>query len=109
MPTDAFPLIVSRGSIKFWGEGEELKQAFREIYRVLAPGGTTLIGSSLGTPEMQAAIEEKMQRYNPSWVKERKAGGSCFRYDERLKLFEELRIPCRIESDETGTWLVISK
>jgi ubiquinone/menaquinone biosynthesis C-methylase UbiE len=109
LPSDTYPLIVSRGSIKFWGDCGELTQAFKEIYRVLAPGGKTLIGNSLGPPEMQAAIEEKMKIYNPAWVEERKSGKSCFSFEERKKILDALEIPYQIVDDDSGTWFVLQK
>ena len=37
-------VIVSRGSFPFWGDADEKRQGFAEIYRVLKPGGTAYIG-----------------------------------------------------------------
>ena len=109
LPADSFPLVVSRGSIKFWGNAEELAQAFRELYRVLQSGGTTLIGNSLGPPEMEAAITEKMKLYNPGWKKTHGADGNCFTMQERSVILGTLGIPHRIEDDETGSWIVMRK
>jgi len=36
--------IVSRGSFHFWGDRDDRRKAFAEIYRVLAPGGVAYIG-----------------------------------------------------------------
>lgn len=108
-PSDTYPLIVSRGSIKFWGNADELKQAFREIYRVLKPGGTTLIGNSLGPPEMEEAITEKMKIYNPGWKKTHWHNGISFTMRERSDLLESLAIPHRLEEDDSGSWIVMMK
>ncbi|MFO8014396.1 MAG: class I SAM-dependent methyltransferase [Phycisphaerae bacterium] len=37
-------VVVSRGSFHFWGDRDERKKGFAEIYRVLAPGGVAYIG-----------------------------------------------------------------
>jgi ubiquinone/menaquinone biosynthesis C-methylase UbiE len=53
-------LIVSRGSFLFW---ENTYQAFREIYRVLKPGGVAFIGGGMGraiTPEQKEVIKKKV-------------------------------------------------
>ncbi len=57
---DTYDLIVSRGSFLFW---ENTYQAFREIYRVLKPGGVAFIGGGMGraiTPEQKEVIEQKV-------------------------------------------------
>jgi ubiquinone/menaquinone biosynthesis C-methylase UbiE len=109
LPSDTFPLIVSRGSIKFWGDESELRQAFSEIYRVLAHGGTTLIGNSLGPPEMEAAITEKMKVYNPEWRKTHGFNGINFTMAERSAILKDLCIPHRILEDESGSWIMMNK
>ncbi len=109
LPSNSVPLIVSRGSIRFWGDTEELRQAFGELYRVLAPGGKTLIGNSLGPPEMEKAIVEKMKAYNPQWVEDHHQNGCHFSFEERKTILDELGIPYGIEDDETGTWFVMTK
>ena len=55
-------LIVSRGSFLFW---ENTAQAFREIYRVLKPGGVAFVGGGMGraiAPEKKEAIKLKVER-----------------------------------------------
>jgi ubiquinone/menaquinone biosynthesis C-methylase UbiE len=57
---NTYDLVISRGSFIFW---ENTLQAFREIYRVLKPGGVAFIGGGMGryiTPEQKAAIELKV-------------------------------------------------
>jgi ubiquinone/menaquinone biosynthesis C-methylase UbiE len=57
LPDNSINLAVSRGSIFFW---EDLPQAFREIYRVLAPGGWTYIGGGFGNRELKEVIKNRM-------------------------------------------------
>jgi ubiquinone/menaquinone biosynthesis C-methylase UbiE len=61
-PDGAADLIVSRGSFLFW---ENTALGFREIYRVLKPGGVAFIGGGMGraiTPEKKEAIKLKVQQ-----------------------------------------------
>lgn len=57
-------LVVSRGSIPFWSE---LPQAFREIWRVLRPGGHAVVGGGMGTAAMRQAIFAQMKQRDPVW------------------------------------------
>jgi len=55
-------LVISRGSFPFW---TNTAQAFREIYRVLKPGGVAFVGGGMGraiTPEEKAIIKEKVEK-----------------------------------------------
>ena len=59
---ETFDLIISRGSFLFW---ENLPKAFREINRVLKPGGVAFIGGGMGramTPGKKAAIKLKVEQ-----------------------------------------------
>jgi SAM-dependent methyltransferase len=59
---DTYDLIISRGSYLFW---ENTFQAFREIYRVLKPGGVAFIGGGMGrsiTPGKKAEIKMKVEQ-----------------------------------------------
>jgi len=55
---ESFDLVISRGSMPFWNDQ---KKAFSEIYRVLARGGRSFIGGSLGSPAMRVEITAKMK------------------------------------------------
>jgi ubiquinone/menaquinone biosynthesis C-methylase UbiE len=58
----AIDLVISRGSFPFWNN---TAQAFREIYRVLKPGGVAFVGGGMGraiTPEKKAAIKQKVEK-----------------------------------------------
>ncbi|MBN1906998.1 MAG: class I SAM-dependent methyltransferase [Deltaproteobacteria bacterium] len=57
LPDNSINLAVSRGSVFFW---EDLPQAFREIYRILAPGGWSYIGGGFGNRELKESIKGKM-------------------------------------------------
>lgn len=58
----AADLIISRGSFPFW---TNTAKAFREIHRVLKPGGVAFVGGGMGraiTPEKKAAIKKKVEQ-----------------------------------------------
>lgn len=101
-------LIVSRGSMFFW---DDLKSAFREIYRVLAPGGCTYIGGGFGSLELREKVVAEMLKRNPAWdcyAKKKTDGDGAARFG---KMFRELGCDdsYRIIDDETGFWVVLSK
>ncbi|WP_448871051.1 class I SAM-dependent methyltransferase [Desulfobulbus propionicus] len=80
LPDGSVDLIISRGSIFFW---DDLPQAFREIYRVLAPGGKTFIGGGFGS----AALKESIRRQ----MADRNQGKDQFGQKMRTNLGPEMR------------------
>jgi ubiquinone/menaquinone biosynthesis C-methylase UbiE len=58
IPDGSVNLAVSRGSVFFW---EDLPGAFREIYRILAPGGWSWIGGGFGSREIRESIVAQME------------------------------------------------
>ena len=105
-----FSLIVSRGSIPFWGEGDAMKKALTEIYRVLQPGGTAMIGGSLGTPAMREAIIAKMKEH-PEWHGPGPGPGFCRSddYEVRDRMLTEAGIPHRMDCGDCGQWIFLNK
>ncbi len=108
LPDDSFDLIISRSSLGFWGGPEELKQAYRELYRILKPGGTTLIGSSLGTPEIEAEIIEKMRIHDPLWPNRNKSKKNGITYEGHSQILAEIGIQHKI-IEKIGTWICMEK
>jgi SAM-dependent methyltransferase len=64
LPDASVDLVISRGSVPFW---DELGTAFREIMRVLKPGGRAHVGGGLGDPKTRDAIRERMEKEYPEW------------------------------------------
>ncbi|MFZ7110472.1 MAG: class I SAM-dependent methyltransferase [Desulfatiglandales bacterium] len=100
-------LIVSRGSMFFW---DDLKEAFQEIFRVLARGGATYIGGGFGSRELRERVIEEMLKRDPEWdcyAKKKADENDLQRFRE---MFEEIGVGAyRIIDDETGFWIVLKK
>ncbi len=99
-------LIVSRGSYLFW---EDQEKAFRELYRVLATGGMTYIGSGLGSKEQRKAIHEEMDRIYGGWESPRSKPNSSLETEEYRKMFDRLGWKYSIRDDDEGRWFIIRK
>lgn len=59
LPDNSVDLVFSRGSIWFWNDRVK---GIREIYRVLRPGGSAMIGGGLGSKYPEWARREFMRR-----------------------------------------------
>lgn len=55
---DFADLIFSRGSLFFW---KDLASAFREIHRVLKPGGAGYIGGGWGSASVQKEVKKRFK------------------------------------------------
>ncbi|AKB16966.1 MULTISPECIES: class I SAM-dependent methyltransferase [unclassified Methanosarcina] len=99
-------LIVSRGSVFFW---KDLPVAFREISRVLAPGGQAWIGGGFGTKELKLKISEKMVEIDPDWHTASKKRLSPAMIRTIRETGERTEIPCRVVKDDSGFWVVLNK
>lgn len=102
---ESIDLITSRGSMFFW---ENRVQAFKEIYRVLKPGGYAYLGGGFGNKSLKDEIDREMLSRDPMWlenVKRRK--GSEANYEEELR---KAKIDnYHMINDERGFWIIIHK
>ena len=100
-------LIVSRGSIYFW---EDRPQAFREIERVLRPGGAAFVGGSFGTAALRNDIFREMRLRNPDWDRDvaRRSGGATPDLLRR-ELVASGVAHSRVREEEAGLWVEIRK
>jgi len=100
-------LMVSRGSIFFW---ENRPKAFKEIYRVLAPGGITYIGGGFGTSELKKQITETMVKTKKDWrefVKKNTGKQNIETFNQEL---HSAGIPdFEIIKSDAGLWIVIRR
>lgn len=101
-------LVVSRGSVMFW---DDLPRAFREIWRVLAPGGHVWLGGGLGSPAMREAICRQMAGRHPAWAKGTppppRPGTDPDTHAQMLRAAGIDRFS--IEAEETGHWIRFGK
>jgi len=104
---DTASLIVSRGSLFFW---EDRVRAFREIERVLRPGGVAFVGGSFGTAALRDRIFAQMRRRNPNWDRDvaRRSGQAT--HDQLRRELAASAVACsRIREEEAGFWVEIRK
>ena len=100
-------LIVSRGSIGFWGA---YHQAFQEIYRVLAPGGKAFVGSGLGNRETKKNIDRQMKQRDPDWPHSIKRSQHSVSTQEFLGIFKDVGFSAQvIENEDEGRWFILEK
>ena len=100
-------LVVSRGSWFFW---DDLGGAFREIQRVLAPGGSAYIGGGFGTALLKDRIAAAMRSRSPDW--DRRVQGRM-RKNNPDRVRDELMhagiTAYLLIQDESGFWVIIRR
>lgn len=99
-------LIISRGSLLFW---KDKKKAFKEIYRILAPGGIAYIGGGFGTIELKRKIDKEMQQRDQCWRQNmnKKVDKTNIDYEAILKAVEIENY--QVISNEANKWIVIKR
>ncbi|MGD9948491.1 MAG: class I SAM-dependent methyltransferase [Desulfobulbus sp.] len=111
LPDGSVDLIISRGSIFFW---DDLPQAFREIHRVLTPGGKTFIGGGFGSVALKQSIRNQMAARNQG----KDQFGQKMRTNlgpEMRRRFEECLQAAEInnftilQDEEIGLWIMMHK
>ncbi len=104
-PDQSIDLVISRGSVFFW---DDLKKAFQEIYRVLAPGGMTFIGGGFGSEKLKEEIEKKMAERNDGRNDKPFHRMKNFASGNFREILNELNIPFRVKQD-SGFWIIMKK
>lgn len=106
LPDASVDLVVSRGSVFFWGD---LHRAFSEVYRILAPGGRTYVGGGFGSASLLEAVSAEMRRENPDWQAFREKNLGPGNKKRIGGVIAELGFPHTIVSDESGFWIMMEK
>ncbi|GIM29274.1 hypothetical protein CPJCM30710_19400 [Clostridium polyendosporum] len=104
---ESINLVISRALESFWADIEKI---FKEIYRVLTPGGTAYIGGRLGISELKDQVPSKMKKRN----KEGKGGIIKKLNDNPIAIIEKALYQAEIKSfainmDESGVWVTIRR
>ncbi|MDR7666703.1 class I SAM-dependent methyltransferase [Methanosarcina sp. Z-7115] len=99
-------LIISRGSVFFW---DDLPVAFKEIARVLAPGGQAWVGGGFGTKELRTQISERMFDIDSEWHANSKERLSPENLQTIKEAGRQTDVPCHVVQDDSGFWMVLSK
>lgn len=103
---DSADLIISRGSVFFW---DDLDTAFREICRVLKPGGKTFIGGGFGNRELRDSISAEMIRKNPDWKEFNRKNISPDNAERFGSILDGIGVPdYEIACGDEGLWVVIT-
>ncbi|MFA5397916.1 MAG: class I SAM-dependent methyltransferase [Methanogenium sp.] len=107
LDADSTDLIISRGSMFFW---DDIHTAFREIYRILKPGGKTYIGGGFGNAMLRNEISAAMIKKNPDWKEFNKKNISPENLERFRAMLNDIGVPEyeMILGDE-GFWIVITK
>lgn len=100
-------LVVSRGSMRFW---RNRPAAFREIRRILKPGGRGYVGGGLGSRELAEEINREMVRRGAEWrnkptPKVRKKDTAEWRVIMEKAGFARYEVI----RDDSGSWICFEK
>lgn len=107
LPDGCADLVISRGSMIFW---EDQEAAFREIYRILAPGGCTYVGTGLGSTELREQIRAKMRSADPGWPRRLLENSLALSTPAYRTLFQSLGWDFTIlENESQGRWIILRK
>jgi ubiquinone/menaquinone biosynthesis C-methylase UbiE len=100
-------LVISRGSMRFW---RNKPTAFREIHRVLLPGGKGYVGGGMGSSQFSEEINQGMIKWNKQWKK-----GRSNKYKKKdMGYFHEILrkagfVHYEIILDDSGFWVYLDK
>ncbi len=110
-PDGTFDIIISRGSVFFW---KNRPRAFREIYRVLKPGGVAFCGGGMGSEAVRQEADRiimndvRFEDYRQFW-QERNRGEGIDCSTQFLDELKKANIQAVINRECQGLWIEIKK
>ena len=104
LPNASMNLVISRSSLFFW---KDCPQAFREIIRVLTPGGCAYVGGGFGSKRVRDKIVTTMRLRDSEWVPKYDRNRDDLNYATAIRSagiadYEMTR-------DESGFWITFRK
>jgi SAM-dependent methyltransferase len=107
LPDREVDLVVSKSSVLLW---QNRTTIFREVYRVLAPGGQACLGGGYAPEDLQQRIDAKLEKCYP--LVRRQLGAPNWQ-QQMLELDTVLRraaIPAyEINYSDQGLWVLMRK
>jgi ubiquinone/menaquinone biosynthesis C-methylase UbiE len=98
-------LLISRGSIPFWSDHVA---AFREIFRVLAPGGVAMVGCGFSRYQSVEAVQAMLPTWSDDRERDKRHAWKQEGYLPRV-LAEAGVVQGSVHTDCYGTWVSIRK
>ncbi|MGA7828778.1 MAG: class I SAM-dependent methyltransferase [Geobacteraceae bacterium] len=106
-PDRVASLIVSRGSMRFW---RNRPAAFREMWRVLEPGGKGYVGGGLGSSKLAEEINREMLRRGAEWQNKPKPHSGKNDAAEWRELMAKAGFSrYDVIRDDSGSWVYFEK
>ena len=99
-------LIISRGSMRFW---RNRPAAFREMWRILAPGGKGYVGGGLGSSLLAEEINREMIRRGADWQNKPKPSRKNDTAEWREIMAKAGFSRYEIIRDDSGSWVYFEK
>jgi len=100
-------LIISRGSMRFW---HNRPVAFREMWRVLEPGGKGYVGGGLGSLLLAEEINREMIRRGADWQNKPKTHARKNDMAEWQEIMAKAGFSnYEIILDDSGSWVYFEK